>query len=386
YVIHHLAWLSRGLETYAKQQRAAQWAPLPAIRYDEWPVGVMGLGQLGAHVARAVAALGYPVAGWARSPHTLQGVSTYAGDDQLGAFLARTRVLVNLLPLTPQTTGIIDAALLRQLRPEAVVINIARGAHVVDADLLAALDAGHVQAAVLDVFNQEPLPSDHPYWAHPRVRVTPHVAAATLEDDALRQNVERIDRLQRSEADRGVVNRATGYCNARARSRTQIPRPHDCADHDRPAPQSPQAGVLGKQNCRERDRINGLQRDDDARAAGLEHHQAGNQQKVRQRGAEDAQQGEPEPVEQPGLAQAAQPEGQGHQNHHQVFPACHLICRDVCGRPPVDEREQRERQPRRHRPGQAHGGLVAEVERGRDEHQTDGNQRQNYPFGRTHPF
>jgi len=211
YVIHHLAWLSRGLETYAKQQRAAQWAPLPAIRYDEWPVGVMGLGQLGAHVARAVAALGYPVAGWARSPHTLQGVSTYAGDDQLGAFLARTRVLVNLLPLTPQTTGIIDAALLRQLRPEAVVINIARGAHVVDADLLAALDAGHVQAAVLDVFNQEPLPSDHPYWAHPRVRVTPHVAAATLEDDALRQIVERIERLERGEAVSGVVNRATGY-------------------------------------------------------------------------------------------------------------------------------------------------------------------------------
>ena len=91
------------------------------------------------------------------------------------------------------------------------MINIARGAHVVDADLLAALDAGHVQAAVLDVFNQEPLPSDHPYWAHPRVRVTPHVAAATLEDDALRQIVERIERLERGEAVSGVVNRATGY-------------------------------------------------------------------------------------------------------------------------------------------------------------------------------
>ncbi len=211
YVIHHLAWLSRGLEIYARQQAEARWSPMPAIRYEEWPVGVMGLGQLGSHVARSVAALGYPVAGWARSTRNLDGVTTYAGEAEFDAFLARTRVLVNLLPLTAQTAGIINAALLERLQPRAVVINIARGAHVVDADLLAALDSGRVQAAVLDVFNQEPLPADHPYWAHPRVRVTPHVAAATLEDDALRQVVSRIEKLERGEPVTGVVSRDTGY-------------------------------------------------------------------------------------------------------------------------------------------------------------------------------
>jgi len=211
YVIHGLAWLSRGMDTYARQQRAAQWAPLPGIRYGDWPVGVMGLGKLGAHVARAVAALGYPVAGWARSLRSVEGVDVFAGEAQFNDFLARSRVLVNLLPLTPETTGIIDAALLQRLRPDAVVINIARGGHVVDADLLAALDSGRVRAAVLDVFNEEPLPADHPYWSHPRVRVTPHVAAATLEEDAAAQISERILRLERGEAVTGVVRRDTGY-------------------------------------------------------------------------------------------------------------------------------------------------------------------------------
>lgn len=211
YVIHSLASLSRGFNDYDGLQREARWAPKPATRFEDWPVGVMGMGQLGSHVARAVAALGYPVAGWARSPRSDQGGQVFHGAGQLHDFLSRTRVLVNLLPLTPETRGIINKDLLASLRPDSVFINIARGGHVVDADLLTALDSGRLQAAVLDVFNEEPLPPDHPYWSHPRVRVTPHVAAATLEADAAQQISSRIRRLEAGEAVPGLVRRETGY-------------------------------------------------------------------------------------------------------------------------------------------------------------------------------
>ncbi len=211
YVIHSLAGYSRGFHAYTVLQSKERWAPLRATRYEDWPVGVMGLGALGAHVAQAVARQGYPVAGWARSDRTLDGVQVFHGNDQLNAFLSRTRVLVNLLPLTPDTVGIIDARLLAGLLPDSVVINIARGAHVVDSDLLEALGAHRVQAAVLDVFNEEPLPPHHPYWQHPRVRVTPHVAAVTLEAGAVAQVSERIGRMERGEPVSGAVQRERGY-------------------------------------------------------------------------------------------------------------------------------------------------------------------------------
>lgn len=211
YVIHHLASFSRSFDVYTAQQRAAHWAPRAATRYDDWPVGIMGLGKLGLHVARSVAALGYPVAGWTRSAREEEGLEVYHGTDGLQAFLGRSRVLVNLLPLTPETTGIINARLLAGLMPDAVVINIARGGHVVDQDLLAALDSGKVQAAVLDVFNQEPLPADHPYWSHHKVRVTPHVAAVTLEAEAASQIKQRIELLERGAPASGLVRRETGY-------------------------------------------------------------------------------------------------------------------------------------------------------------------------------
>lgn len=211
YVVHHLSWLSRGFEHYAEQQHKRQWAPLRPVRYEDWPVGVLGMGALGAHVAGVVAGMGYPVAGWARSPRALPGIRTFNGPEQLDAFLAGTRVLVNLLPLTPDTAGIIDKRLLGALLPDAVVINIARGAHIVDADLLAALESNRVQAAVLDVFNEEPLPPEHPYWSHPRVRITPHVAAATLEDGALIQICDRLRRMESGENVSGIVNRGRGY-------------------------------------------------------------------------------------------------------------------------------------------------------------------------------
>jgi len=211
YVIHALASISRGFDFYDHEQARGQWVPLAGIRYDEWPVGVMGLGKLGMHVANSVAALGYPVAGWARSPKTMPGIEVHHGRGQFVQFLNRTRVLVNLLPLTSDTRGIINAELIHGLKPQAIVINIARGAHVVDADLLAALDSGKVQAAILDVFNEEPLPAGHPYWAHPRVRITPHVAAITLEAEARSQIVTRISQLERGESADGLVQREAGY-------------------------------------------------------------------------------------------------------------------------------------------------------------------------------
>lgn len=211
YVIHSLASLSRGFDAYVEQQGQARWSPMPATRYEDWPVGIMGLGQLGSHVARAVATMGYPVAGWARNPRQEKDVEVFHGAGQLSDFLGRTRVLVNLLPLTPETTGIINRELLAGLLPDAVFINIARGPHVVDEDLLAALDSGRVQAAVLDVFNEEPLPAAHPYWSHPRVRVTPHIAAMTLEAEAVAQITRRIQRLERGESASGLVRRDTGY-------------------------------------------------------------------------------------------------------------------------------------------------------------------------------
>lgn len=211
YVIHYLAGFSRGFNVYAMQQKKAAWSPMAATSYDAWPVGVMGMGKLGMHVARAVRALGYPVAGWARSTRAEDAVQIFHGAEQLPDFLSRTRVLVNLLPLTPETTGIIDRKLLDGLMPDAVVINIARGGHVVDDDLLAALDAGKLRGAVLDVFNQEPLADDHPYWTHPKVKITPHVAAVTLEADAAAQISRRIQQLEKGETASGLVRRDTGY-------------------------------------------------------------------------------------------------------------------------------------------------------------------------------
>lgn len=140
-------------------------------------VGVMGLGAMGARAAEMLARIGFQTAGWSTRPKSVEGVESFVGDDAFPGFLARSDILVCILPLTPATTGIIRAETLAMLPKGAGIVNAGRGGHIVDADLLAALDTGHVAGAVLDVFDPEPLPKDHPYWAHPRVIVTPHVAS-----------------------------------------------------------------------------------------------------------------------------------------------------------------------------------------------------------------
>jgi len=211
YVLHGIIHASRGFGDYAAFQQAGRWSPMPAMRHRDWPVGIMGLGAIGSQVARAVANAGYPVAGWSRSARQLQGIQSFSGASQLDAFLQRSRVLVNLLPLTPDTENILDRQTLQKLKRGGYLINVARGAHVVDEDLLALIDSGHLQGALLDVFRTEPLPADHPYWTHPRVRITPHIAAITLDEEAVQQSNKKIQLLERGDTITGLVARGAGY-------------------------------------------------------------------------------------------------------------------------------------------------------------------------------
>jgi len=159
--------LHRGFFAYARAQREGRWHAHVQERAEEVPVLVLGQGQMGRTAAARISQQGYPVTGWRRDSGTL------------APLLARSRIVINLLPLTPQTRGLLDASFFAALPAQASIVNLGRGAHVIDADLLAALDSGHLRHAVLDVFNTEPLPSGHPYWQHPRVTVLPHAAAAT---------------------------------------------------------------------------------------------------------------------------------------------------------------------------------------------------------------
>ena len=206
-LLHHL----RDAPHYAAEQAAGRWSPRPAQAKADWPVGVMGLGQLGRAVVQRVRLLGFPVAGWSRSAHDLAGVPTFAGADGFAPFLAGTRALVDVLPLTPDTRDLVDAACLARLRPGAVFINVARGGHVVEQDLLDALDGGWLAGASLDVCRDEPPPPGHPFWTHPRVVLTPHIAAMTLRDASVAQIVAKLHALERGEAVGGVVSHERGY-------------------------------------------------------------------------------------------------------------------------------------------------------------------------------
>jgi glyoxylate/hydroxypyruvate reductase A len=166
---------------------------------------------LGERVARTVAQIDFPVLGWSRSPKAVAGVRTYSGAEGFGEFLAATRVLVNLLPLTPETQGIMRRDTLARLKPGAYVINVARGAHLVEEDLLALIEEGHVAGATLDVFRTEPLPAGHPFWNHPKITITPHTSARTLRDESIAQIAGKIAAMERGEAVAGAVDTARGY-------------------------------------------------------------------------------------------------------------------------------------------------------------------------------
>ena len=206
--------LHRGFFDYAAQQRALEWRQYVQQRADEVQVLVLGLGQMGRAVAARLVAQGYRVSAWratARSAPGPDGVTVQAGAETLALLLPATDIVVNLLPLTPATHGLLDARFFAAMPSGAAVVNLARGAHVVDADLLAALDSGHLQHAVLDVFHSEPLPGDHPYWQHPQVTVLPHVAALTDARSAAQVVAANLRALRDGAPLAHLVERARGY-------------------------------------------------------------------------------------------------------------------------------------------------------------------------------
>ena len=203
--------LHRRFFCYAAQQRAAQWQQHAPLRAGEIDVAVLGLGQMGRGTAQTLARHGYRVSGWSANPTTVEGVATSSGDAALNAVLAAAHIVVNLLPLTPATHGLFNARSLAQMRPGVSLVNLARGAHVVDADLIAALDRGHLQHAVLDVFTSEPLPVGHPYWRHPQVTVLPHVAAQTDPRSAALIAADNVRAFRAGRAPSNLVDRTRGY-------------------------------------------------------------------------------------------------------------------------------------------------------------------------------
>jgi glyoxylate/hydroxypyruvate reductase A len=201
----------REQRAYAEQQRAGTWNQRTRLRKSEFGVGLLGLGVLGRAVAAALARFGFPLHGWSRSAHAIADVVAYAGRDGLDQMLARSRVLVCMLPSTPDTRGLLDRAALSRLPRNAHLVNVARGNLVVDADLIALLDSGHLASATLDVFVDEPLPASHPFWHHPGITVTPHVSAATLVDESVAQVAAKVRAIARGEPVGGLVDRDRGY-------------------------------------------------------------------------------------------------------------------------------------------------------------------------------
>ncbi|MCG5259422.1 glyoxylate/hydroxypyruvate reductase A [Cupriavidus gilardii] len=211
YVTHAVLRYFRRLDDYAAQQHAGTWKFLKPNRRADFTIGVMGVGTLGAHIARTLASFGFPVRGWSRSPKTVDGVQCHAGEAGQAGFLDGLRVLVNVLPLTPETENIIDAALLNRLAKGAYLINVARGPHLVEEDLLAAVQQGQIAGATLDVFRTEPLPPEHPFWREPRITITPHISALTLREDSIAQIADKIRALRAGKPIAGVVDLQRGY-------------------------------------------------------------------------------------------------------------------------------------------------------------------------------
>ncbi|HWK44860.1 MAG TPA: glyoxylate/hydroxypyruvate reductase A [Stellaceae bacterium] len=196
---------------YAAQQRERVWRRHDQPLARERRIGILGLGTLGCHAGQALRSLGFDVAGWSRSRKSVPDIASFAGLDELESFLARTDILVLLLPLTADTDGLLNSVRLAQLPRGAGIVNAARGRHIVDEAVLTALGSGHISAAVLDVFQHEPLPPEHPYWSHPRVVVSPHAAAAT---DARSASVIMSDTVRRLRSGAELIDRVepgTGY-------------------------------------------------------------------------------------------------------------------------------------------------------------------------------
>lgn len=203
--------LHRDLPTYIRQQREANWAAHRVHPASKRRVSVLGLGVLGCAVLNQLRTLGFPLAGWSRTRREVDGVACYAGQAELPAMLANTDILVCLLPLTQETRGILDATLFRHLPRGASLVHVGRGAHLDHQELLGALETGWLSGAVVDVTDPEPLPADHPFWGHPKILLTPHIASMTQPETAVELVLDNIRRHQAGAPLIGLVDRSRGY-------------------------------------------------------------------------------------------------------------------------------------------------------------------------------
>ena len=211
FAIHWVLHFHRGLHRYADLQREAKWQPVDYPEARERRIGIMGLGALGGDLARKLVGLGFAVAGWSTSPKNIAGIESFAGPDQLWPFLAKTEILVLLLPLTAETRGIVNSESLLALPDGAFLINLARGAHIVERDLIEALDSGRLAGAALDAFTEEPLPGIHPFWQHPKIVVTPHIASKTTPRTAAAEIAIDMRRLLAGKPPRHLVDFERGF-------------------------------------------------------------------------------------------------------------------------------------------------------------------------------
>jgi glyoxylate/hydroxypyruvate reductase len=211
YVVLQVLRLHRHDLDYRAQQQAAIWRELPQKNAGERPVGILGFGEIGQDAGRKLAALGFPVSGWSRRERTVAGFATFAGPAGLPQLLAQSEILVCLLPLTGETQGILNARTFAALPRDAGLINAGRGAHLVEEDLIRALDSGQLSAAALDVFREEPLPPGHPFWRHPRILVTPHIAGITNPATAAPIILDNIRRFEEGRPLLNLVDPQVGY-------------------------------------------------------------------------------------------------------------------------------------------------------------------------------
>ena len=201
----------KNLKTYTKFQQEHSWKPIPYKRVANVTVGIMGLGVLGEAVAKTLHQTGFKLTGWANSKKDFEGLKSFAGDAELDNFLATAEILVCLLPLTEKTKGILNKKLFDKLPEDAYLINVARGGHLVDDDLLNALKNEKLSGAALDVFNTEPLPEDHPFWKNDKILITPHTASKSDPASIADQIVDNYNRLQNGEELKNTVSRAKNY-------------------------------------------------------------------------------------------------------------------------------------------------------------------------------
>jgi glyoxylate/hydroxypyruvate reductase A len=211
YVTYAVLRYFRRFDEYEMQAEHGVWSQLQPYAKEDFTIGVMGMGKLGMHVIEAMRHFGFPVRGWSRTPRDVPGVQCHAGMEELDDFLAGTRVLVSLLPLTPETTNLLDRRHLSKLPEGAYLVNVARGAQVLEPDLLALIRAGHIAGATLDVFRNEPLPAPHPFWDEPRITITPHISALTVREEAVNQIAAKIDAFEQGQPVDDLVDRNLGY-------------------------------------------------------------------------------------------------------------------------------------------------------------------------------